>query len=45
MCNAMDRSGNSGHATWRIGTVAGKYIDIVTNFMQELIQKFHKEGG
>ena len=24
MCNAMDRSGNIGHATWRIGRVTGE---------------------
>jgi hypothetical protein len=29
MCNAMDRSGNSGQATWRIGRVTGKCIDII----------------
>ena len=24
MCNATDQSGNSGHATWRIGQVTGE---------------------
>ena len=26
MCSAMDRSGNSGQATWRIGRVSGEHL-------------------
>lgn len=26
MCNAMDQSGNSGHATWTIGRVTGEQV-------------------
>ena len=32
MCHAADQSGNTGHATWRIGRVTGKRdnYDLVT---------------